>query len=256
MREIIKGYTALVREVLGLRNDGSFISLPAGLAVLILICGIIGTIRNILSVSMNILPGFYSFHLDMIWTMFVFPIQLYLFPSAFLHWQLHRLGYRDVRAETVYGLSFHLQGLHLLIPFVDWFGYYVLGMPWSYTIGTHIIRTHWYTNLLFFTPGVIVAWWITGYLVARTLRKLEVRWSAVILTSLTTFLVILFPTYFLFTAFNTLFNRTFGLLLWYPQDFFVDSPSWFLHWGYGTYFALTALVGLVYYLRSRSRENA
>lgn len=257
MKKILDGYISLVREMLGLRNDASFLSLPAKLGTLIVICGLIGLVRNWVSASWNVLPGFYGFQLDMIWTMFIFPIQLFLFPGALLHWLLHLLGYRHIRVETLFSLSFHLQILHLIIPFFDWLGYH-LGMPWYYTIGTEIIRTRWYTNLLYMTPGVLVAWWTTGYLVAKVLKqRLGVRWSITIFASLTTFLFILFPTYLLFPAFNTLFNETFGLWFWNPQDFLFDSPSWFLHWGYGTYFALTAVLGLIYYLwKRRTEENA
>jgi len=255
VKRLLGGYASLIREMLGLPNDASFLSLPARLAVLIAICGIIGLLRNALSAGLNVLPGFYSFHPDMIWTMFIFPIHLFLFPAALLHWLLCLLGYHNVQVEAVFALSFHLQILHLVIPFLDWLGYH-LGMPWSYVIGTQVVRTRWYTNDIYMTPGIIIGWWITAYVVARVLRKrLGIRWWAVILTSLTTFLVILFPTYFLFTAFNTLFNRTFGLLLWYPQDFPYNSPSWFLFWGYGMYFAVTGLLGLLYYLRNRSKGS-
>jgi hypothetical protein len=256
VKGLLGGYGSLIREMLGLRNDTSFLSLTARIPLLIAICGLIGLVRNALSTWLHVLPGCYSFHADILWAMFNFPVHLFLFPSALLHWQLQRLGYRHVRAETVFGLSFYLQILHLVIPFLDWLGYR-LGMPWSYVIGTHVVRTRWYTNDIYMTPGIIIGWWITAFVVARVLtRRLEIRWWAVILTSLTTFLAILIPTYALFTALNTLFNRTFGLLLWNPQDYPYNSPSWFLHWGNGTYLALTAMLGLVYFLRHRSKGNA
>lgn len=255
MRKILKGCISLVREMLNLPNDASFLSLPVRLSVLVAICGLIGLVRNALSTGLDVLPGFYSFHPDILWTMFNFPIHLFLFPGALLHWQLQLLGYRDVRVETIFGLSFHLQIIHLIIPFLDWLGYH-LGMPWAYTIGTDIVRTSWYTNRVYMTPGIIVGWWITAYMVAKVLRKrLGVGWFAVIFTSLTTFLVIFFPTYVFFTALNTLFNRAFGLWFWDPQNYMFDSPSWFLQWGNGMYFALTALLGLVYYLRRLSKDS-
>lgn len=256
MKKILKGYASLAREMFNLPNDLSFLSLPTGLVVLIVVCGVIGLIRNALSTYLHILPGYYSFHLDILWTMFNFPIYLFLFPGALLHWSLHRLGYQDVRIESIYGLSFHLQMIHLVVPFLDWLGYQ-LGMPWAHTVGTHIIRTHWYTNDIYMTPGIIAGWWITGYIVTRVFRqRLGIGWFATILTSLITFLSILIPTYFLFPGLNTLFNRTFGLLFWYPQDYLYDSPTWFLQWGSGTYFALTALLGLAYYVRWQRKEGS
>ncbi len=255
MKKILKGYRSLFREMLNISNDASFLSPPANLIFLIAICGIIGLLRNSFSIWLHVLPGFYSFHPDMIWTMFIFPVQLCLFPSALLHWLLQLMGYRQFDVKSIYGLSFHLQILHLIIPFLDWLGYR-LGMPWAYTLGTDIIRTHWYTNLLHFTPGVIVGWWITGYMIAKVLRvHFGIHWWPLVLASLTTFLVILVPTYFLFPTFNTLFNKAFGLWYWYPQDYFVDSPTWFLHWGYGTYFGITSVIGLVYYLKRRSEDS-
>lgn len=252
MKGLLGGYASLIREMFGLPNDASFLSLPARLAVLIAICGIIGLLRNALSAGLNVLPGFYSFHPDILWTMFIFPMHLFLFPAALLHWQLHLLGFRHVDAVSIFGLSFHLQIVHLIIPFLDWLGYH-LGMPWSYVIGPQVVRTRWYTNDIYMTPGIIIGWWITAYIVVKVLRRrLGIRWWAAILTSLTTFLVVLIPTYFLFTALNTMFNSTFGLLLWYPQDYPYNSPSWFLHWGNGMYFALTGLLGLVYHLKRQS----
>jgi len=255
VNKVFRGYIALIREALGLHNDGSFLLLPAGPLVLILICGIIGSLRNVLSVSLDVLPGFYSFYPDILWTMFNFPVHLFLFPGALLHVQLQRLGFQNVRVEAIYGLSFYLQIIHLIVPLLDWLGYH-LGMPWAYTLGTEIVRTSWYTNRVYMTPGIIIGWWITGYIVARVLRqRLAIGWSAIILISLTTFLVIFLPTYVFFTGLNTLFNRTFGLWFWNPQNYMFDSPSWFLQWGNGTYFALTAIIGTAYYAWQRKRED-
>jgi hypothetical protein len=260
--------------MLGLRNDASFLSLPAKLGTLIIICAIIGLLRNAFSVGfdsfrtfynsdpailwlLGIRPKFYSFDPDILWTMFNFPIQLFLFPSALLYWQLRLMGYHNVDAETIFGLSFNLQVLHLIIPFLDWIGF-AMGMPWAYTIGTHKVATEWYINYLVMSPGIIVAWSLTGYMVAKVLRqRFKIPWSAVLFTSLTTFLVILMPTYFFFPTFNTLFARAFGVLTWDPQDPRLNYPI-LVHWGYGTYFAVTALFGFVYlcYVRRRNERMA
>ena len=256
MKKILDGYISLIREMLGLRNNALFLSFPASVTVLILVCGLIGLVRNAMSTAWNVLPGYYSFLPDILWTMFNFPIFLFLFPGALLHWLLHRFGYRDVRLEAVFALSFYLQLIHLIVPFIDWLGYR-LGMPWAYTLGTDIVRTSWYTNRIYMTPGSIVGWWITAYIVTKVFhQRMGVRWLAAILASLTTFLAIFFPTYMFFTGLNTIFNRTFGLWFWDPQNYMFDSPSWFLQWGSGTYFALAALLGLIYYLKHLSKDNA
>lgn len=253
MKKILKGHASLFREIFGLRNDGSFLTMPASLAALILICGVIGLIRNWLSVQWKILPGFYSLKPDILWTMFNFPVYLFLFPSALLHWQLRLFGYQGIRAETVFSLSLYLQILHLIIPALDWAGY-KLGLPWAYTIGTEIIRTAWYTNRIYMTPGIIIGWWVTAYMVSKTLWRMKVNWFVILFASLTTFLAVFLPTYVFFTGLNTIFNRAFGLWFWNPQDYLFDSPSWFLQWGNGTYFGLGALLGLWYYVKQQPKS--
>lgn len=271
MKKILRGYASFFREMLNRENDASFLSLPASLWVLIAVCAVIGLVRNALSIwfdsaerlysydpgvlwLLGIRPKFYSFDPDVVWVMFNFPIQLFLFPAALLHWQLHRLGYRRIEAAMVFGLSFHLQVLHLIVPFFDWLGFQ-MGLPWQYTLGTHKIATPWYINFMVMTPGIILAWWLTGYMVVKVLRqRLGVSWPVVILTSATTFLVILLPTYFFFPTFNTLFAQAFGAWTWDPLDPRLKYPI-LIHWGYGTYFALTALLGLLYYLWQRHKAR-
>jgi hypothetical protein len=271
VKGILRGYASLMRELLGLRNDASFLSLPARLTLLIVVCSVIGLLRNALSVALDdssrlysydpgvlwllgIRPKFYSFDPDIVWVMLNFPVQLFLFPAALLHWQLQALGYRRVETATIFALSFNLQVLHLIVPFFDWLGF-KMGMPWQYTIGDHKVATQWYINFLVMSPGIILAWLLTAYIVAKVLRqRLGIRWPAVILTSLTTFVVILMPTYFFFPTFNTLFARAFGVLTWNPEDPRIKYPI-LIQWGYGTYFALTALLGLIYYLKRRSKGS-
>ena len=255
--------------MLNLPNDASFLSLPASFGVLIVICGIIGLLRNVQHVAIDnasvrlyspdpavlwrwgIRPKFYSLDPDLLWTMFNFPTYLFLVPSALLHWQLHLLGYRRVNAAAIFGLSFHLQILHLIVPFFDWLGFR-MGLPWAYTFGAHKVATAWYLNYAVMTPGILVAWWLTAYMVVKVLkRRLEIRWPAVILTSLTTFFFIFFSVYLFFPTYNTLFARAFGVWTWNPNDPRLGYPI-LINWGYGTYFALTALLGLVYYQLHRS----
>jgi hypothetical protein len=254
VKKILKGYTSLVREMLNLPNDASFLSLPAGLWVLIVFCGIIGLVRNAISVIFKA-PGFYSFEPDILWTMLTFPVNLFLFPGALLYWQLQLLGYRDLNVNSIFGLSFHLQMIHLIVPFIDLIGF-GLGMPPYYVIGSRAIATEWYTNLLYMTPGIIIGWWVTAYTVARVFkRRLGIGWFAILFTSLTTFVVILIPTYIIFPALNTIFSRMFGPWLWSPLKYLAMTPKWFPFWGNGTYFALTALFGVAYYLRQQRHEK-
>jgi hypothetical protein len=256
VKKILNGYVSLFREMLNLQNDASFLSPTAGLVTLIAICGGIGLVRNMASTYLQILPGFYNFQPDILWTMFNFPIHLWLFGGMLLHWQLRLLGYRDLNVVSIFALAFHLQILHLIVPFLDWVGYYRLGMPWEYILGPHPIANEWYTNIMYYTPGIIVGWWITAYATARTLRlRLEISWFAIILASFSTFIIMAIPKDIIFPTTNTLFNRAFGPWLWSPLKYLTVFPKWFPFWGYGTYYALSWIFGLVYYLRYRSRNS-
>ena len=249
MKQILRGYASLFREFLGWPNDGAFSTPPASPALLIAICGFLGFARNAFSVALGAPHGFYSMDPDIQWTMVTFPIHLSLFAPALLHGLLRMLGHRGVDADAVFGLAFHLQVLQLIIPFIDWLGF-ALGLPPYYVLGSKSIATEWYTNRLYMTPGIILAWWVTAYLVARVLgSRLGIKWPAILLASLTSFTVILVPTYLLFPALNTVFSRTFGPYLWNPLKYILDYPKWFPFWGNGTYFAVTAVLGLIYYTR-------
>lgn len=253
MKRFLNGYWALVREAARLPNDGSFLSVPAGLPALVLVCGTIGLARNALSAGLGILP-FYSYRPDILWTMFMWPAHLFLFPSALLHAQLRLMGNRAVSAESVFALAFYLQIVHLIVPLFDWLGLR-LGIPWGFVLGENIVTTDWYVNRLVMTLGIIVAWIVTGYMVAKAMKqRLGVNWLAVVLSSIVTFVVILIPTYFVWPTFNTLFNRTFGLLVLDPMDPRLQVPRQ-IYWGYGTYFASTALIGAFYFLRQRRLER-
>jgi hypothetical protein len=105
---------------------------------------------------------------------------------------------------------------------------------------------------VYYTPGIIVGWWITAYASAKVLRQqLGIGWFAIIATSLATFIILAIPKDIIFPTMNALFNRAFGPYLWSPLKYLAVTPKWFPFWGYGTYYALTAFVGLVYYLRQR-----
>lgn len=256
MKEWLKGYTALLREMAWLRNDGAFLSLPGRWVTLVLVCGIIGLVRNALSVELHVL-SFYRFEPDILWTMFVWPVHLWLFPGALLHAQLRRMGYPKISLEAIFGLTFYLQILHLIIPIFDWLGFR-LGMPWMYELVQPPANTDWYSNFLVMTPGIILAWLITAYLTPKVLnQRLGIHWLTVAVTSSLTFIVILIPTYFVWPTFNTLFNRAFGLWVLNPLDHRLQVPRQ-IYWGYGTYFAVTALLGAGYFWwqRLKAREAA
>jgi hypothetical protein len=254
VKRIFSGYVSLFREALGIPNDGSFLVPPANPIVLILICGIIGLIRDVLSIALRA-PAFYSFQGDILLTSFAFPVQLCLLPGALLDWQLRKLGYRDLAADSIFGLSFYLQALHLIIPFVDAAGF-ALGIPPEYELFANSIRSEWYTNVLHMSPGILFGWWVTAYVTAKVLRKrLGIRWPAMLLAGATTYAAILIPTYFVFPALNTVFSRTFGPYLWNPLDYLFVHPKWYPFWGYGWYFTLSAVPGLIYYVRNSGMQE-
>jgi hypothetical protein len=253
MKRLLHGYFSLFREMASVRNDGTFLMLPGSLSLAVLICGIIGLVRNALHVDLNA-PIFYTFTPDILWTMFFWPIHLFLFPSMLLHASLNLMGYQRISAESIFSLAFYLQMLHLLVPFIDWLGF-AFGLPWMYEIGVPAKSTDLYVNYLVMTPGIIVVWLITGYTVAKVLKQnLQIHWPAITTACATTFLFILIPIYFVWPTFNTLFNQIFGILVWDSSDPRLSVPRQ-IQWGYGTYMALTSLLGLVYLWRQRRREG-
>jgi hypothetical protein len=165
------------------------------------------------------------------------------------------LGYRDVDVDSLFGLGFYLQIVHIIVPFIDTIGF-ALGLPPFYVLGSRQIINEWYTNLLYFSPGIIVGWWITGYLVARVLAKrFRVRWIPLLVSSLVSYLIFLIPIYLVFPTFNTLFSRAFGPYLWNPLDYLFVPVPWFPLWGYCTYFVLTSVAGLIYISRHSRLEG-
>jgi len=172
-----------------------------------------------------------------------------------LHALLYRVGrQKKIGVESVFALSFHLQILHLLVPFVDWLGF-AFGLPWMYELGIPAKTTDSYSNFLVMTPGIIIVWIITGYMVAKVIKQgFDITWPNIIMASLTTFLFILIPIYIIWPTFNTLFNQAFGLLVWDPQDPRVAVPRQ-IQWGYGTYMALTSILGLIYLSWRRRLES-
>jgi hypothetical protein len=251
MKKILSGYISLFREMLLIKNDVSFLVIPASLTLTIVICGLIGWIRNALQVGLGT-PIFYSFTPDILWTMFFWPIHLFLFPSMILHTLLQWFGHQKINAESVFALAFHLQILHIFVPLFDWLGF-AIGLPWMYELGTPAKSTDLYINYLVMTPGIIVVWTITGYMVARVLKKnLEISWPLIITASAITFFFILIPIYFIWPTFNTLFNQIFGILVWDNNDPRLNVPRQ-IQWGYGTYMALTSLLGLAYFAQQRQK---
>ena len=254
MKSLLNGYASLFREMVFLKGDSAFFKLPANLPLLVIICGIIGLTRNALQVGLNT-PIFYSFTPDILWTMFFWPIHLFLFPSMLLHGLLRLMGYQRISIESVFGLTFYLQILHILVPFFDWLGF-AIGLPWMYELGVPAKSTDLYINYLVMTPGIIVAWIITGYMVAKVLKQnLKVAWPTITMTSVITFSLILIPIYFIWPTFNTLFNQIFGILVWDNNDPRLNVPRQ-IQWGYGTYMALTSILGMVYFLWQRRKEDS
>jgi len=253
MKWLLNGYVSLIKEAFGVKNDGAFLVLPANLGILVLACGMIGLTRNALHVLL-ITPIFYSFAPDILWTMFFWPIHLFLFPSAVLHYILRISGYSRINVESLFSLAFYLQLLHLLVPFIDWIGF-AFGLPWMYELGMPAMTTDLYINFLVMTPGIIFVWWATGYMVIRFFRQFyKINWPTTLTSSIIAFLIVLIPIYFIWPSFNTLFNHVFGILVWDSQDPRLNVPRQ-IQWGYGTYMAVTSAIGLAYYVRIQNTKQ-
>jgi hypothetical protein len=253
MNKLIYFYKSIILEIFCRKNDKNFLQLPFPFFKLLLICGCIGLLRNDLEIIFKI-PFFYSFSPDIVFTMFVWPIHLFLFPAMLLHFLLKKMKYDKLPIESIYSLFFSLQIIHLIIPPLDRFGYYI-GIPYWYTFGDHVNTTDWSANLLLMTPGIIAAWIISIYAVVKVLRKyISVCWKDISVIVFVIMTIIFIPTYVVWPTLNTIFNHVFGL--WASSfDPRVKILPVTIFWGYGTYFALTALMGGFYYKFSEAKNN-
>jgi len=217
---------------------------------------IIGLLRLFFEVILGIdLNGkWYSFDSDILFVMSVFAIYLCFFLSMCAHLLL-KLFKIKVDFKKLFALFFFAQILHLVIPFLDFVGFN-LGIPWTFQpyLNTGCCDLNPFTHVtnplqlvivltpllfLFMSPvlitmGITFSWLIIGLIFNRFMFKtLKVGLSKRLLITLILFHIIYWPIYKLFFIFDQLFS--------------LITRITNTHYGYGFYFLVCGIIGIVYF---------
>ena len=232
---------------------------------IILVLALIGLSRLVLEVAFGIdLNGkWYSFDADIIFVMSMFPIYLCFFLSMCAHLILRLF---KIRADfkKLFLLFFLLQLSHLMIPFFDYMGFN-FGLPWTFqpylnsgccelnplSDATNILQAIvlftplviFFTHPLLLTMGISVTWILVGLVFERHLAKeLKVSVLKRALIIIILFQIIYWPIYRYFFVFDGLFNKMSGI-------------SQYNHYGYGMYFLVFGIAGIIYFLYSTGKRR-
>jgi hypothetical protein len=203
----------------------------------------------------------YSFDADIIAVMSVFPVYLCFFLATVAHLLL-RLFRVAAPMKRLVIFCFLLQTLHLVIPPLDALGF-SLDLKWTLepylnpgccslspfahapTLGDKLLVLSpallLFTSPVLMTLGIVVAWPAVAiaferHLAATTTARLWQRLVFILIL----FHVVYWPIYKYFFV----FDWTVSLLLGWGRNH---------HWGYAAYFALMAVFGIGYCMRSLRR---
>jgi len=132
LRKLFNGYISLAKEIFCIENQEEFFELELNPWSMITILGLIGLLRNVLEVLLKIRihPKWYVLDIDINFTMFFFPIYFCFFGS-FIIYLISRFFNQRVPYKRLISLTFYLQFLHLLVPFIDYIGL-KNNIPWAF----------------------------------------------------------------------------------------------------------------------------
>jgi hypothetical protein len=243
-----KGFLAITREAFGQKNGAEFLATPQRLWLLILCCTAIGLVRNTIAVWLGettVLGKWYSFDLDVMLAMALWPNYLLFFGSFSIHLILKILGEKKVSYRKVFSYFFYLQLLHLVIPFPDLINF-KYGIPITFHFTEGQIVNDYYTNGLSMSIGIVLVWLVTGYMTLKLFRKYQrVKVLSLLVAAIVTFGMIVVKGYLVWPTYNTIFNQLFGIEKPFPPVF----------WGYSAYFFSMIIVGVAYYLYNEKIEQ-
>lgn len=227
--------------------------LAVGLAIILVYLGLLGIIRLAMEIavvdSLNswaLRDLFYVFRADTVFTMFFFVIFLCFFSAAVINCLSKRLGGRQQFSELL-KLLITLQFVHLIIPLGDYLGA-MIGMPSGYEILTNEYLVKYYLSpALFMTPGVILGWLIALFAVTSFLiKKYKLSPPKALLVDFIIFMLVFWPTYMFPVLFNAIFDALAGIKCATLAGVCVHAH---VFWGYGIFFAVLAILGMVYSYR-------
>lgn|GEM_PF-2546136 len=212
LSQALQGFALVGRSVIRPIDYGK-ISLPINIPSAVGVLACFGVARTIISASLGLRFAegvWFSLNPEVILTMLIFPVFLCFFPAmiidaAFSRWKL------KVSPENILGLFFYLQGVQVIIPFLDklqiLFGipYYFFEIPDEtyYKLAISPLAT---TPLIFCITkisslGILTAWIFTGVAIFCYGIKQKAPLLRLILLLMTIFYVlyvVIYPTNLLF----------------------------------------------------------
>ncbi len=254
---LLQGYFSVFKYIFTGRNDGKFLQLNYGLSFVLLVLVIIGFARNFLAVILGVrvayhelVAPFYLMRPDIVFTMMVGPLYFCFFGALALGLLL-RLFKAQRRDKEILGLCFHLQIIHLLVPFLE-----VINMRFNIPPYIPVFPAESLQFLVapvaFMTIGIIAAWLLSGVAVIRFLKDVFcIRPFKIFLIAFITFNLFLWPVYMVFGFFaNYVFNYLFLAERVEEIDDFMGGfvmGSYDIFYGYAIFFLLLAIPGIVYF---------
>lgn len=231
------GSGSFLREMACLPNSGEFLEARLPLRASLCILTLIGFARNALEVALGIkvLGKWYSMDVDIVLTMMAFVPHFPFVGSAVIHWTGKKIG-ATVDYDKVFSFLFHLQLIHLSIPFADWAGF-KLGVPYIFAGSGKYYP--WFNVPVYMTLGIIVAWIVAGCLSLKVfLKYLGLKTWQGLFMGFVVLNALYWPIYHLFPIFLSTFNiLTFRTL---PITNF---------YGYAAYFIIATMIGVSYHRR-------
>lgn len=237
LKDICSGYSDLIKELFFIKNEKKYFNLNLRIVGIILILGAIGILRNIGEVIFDINPyGYwYTMHPSILFTMFFFPMYLSFF-SSFVIFNISNLFKLHLNLLSIFSLSFYLQAVHLLVPFVDKIAF-KNNLPFEFHIA-FIPNKIYFFNIIVMTIGIMAAWFITFIIFVKVfIFRFKVPPIKSIISLFISFLIIYLPVYHIWPLFNYVFNLIFSIN---------DHPFNGAPWGYGTFFMLCSIIGIIY----------
>ncbi len=210
--KLISGFGSIYK-FLFMRVDERCFSLPVKLIPALSILALIGLARTAISVLLNIRfhsGVWFSFNPGVVFAMLFFPVFLAFFPGMMVDFACRRWRVK-IAGETILGFFFFVQGVHILIPFLE-FLQRSLRIPCSAPLIsgriylTAAISPLALTPLIFLvtyasTLGITAAWLISTAATIRfgVSRRIPIgRFLLLLMGTFYVIYVLTYPTYWLF----------------------------------------------------------
>jgi hypothetical protein len=255
-----RNHESVLERIFSSRNDYGFLG-PMGIFSAFIILGLIGIVRNLLEILFGIFitTKWFSLNPDILFSMFFFPTFLCFFGAFLIHATTGMFATKVPYKDIIY-ITFCLQMLHLVIPFMDTLNA-AFGIPWFWHI-TDSFMNAYFTNTLNATVGIIFAWIASGVVIFYIfVKRFGVGPLRALLVIFVVFNILYWPIYHIFPSFNTVFDvitgNTFNQFYYRLGSGYYNPGTNFLltlpdpynanYFGYGFFFMICSLIGVVYY---------